>query len=160
VVAREIKQLSDSTTASTHEIETLIRFILTEIAFAREEARASSERADKGLALANAASVALDAIFAEAELIRARVRRISDATSTQALETANLKRAVGRVADLAEQLRKTAADRIASSEKVVGRVRQISDLALRVRAAMGDQEESGLGIVTIIERLMSVAGAL
>ncbi len=160
VVAREIKQLSDSTTASTREIETLVRSILTEIAFAREEAHASSQRAERGLTLANSASIALDAIYAEAELIRSRVQKISDATSTQTMETANLQRAVGRVAELAEQLRTTAADRISSSHKVVGRVREISDLALRVRAAMAEQEDSGLGIVTIIESLMSVAGEL
>jgi ABC-type transport system substrate-binding protein len=160
VVAREIKQLSDSTTDSTREIEDLVRSILGEIAFAREEARASGERAERGRDLANAASNALDAIFAEAELIRARVRKISDATSNQTAQTSNLKGAVGRVADLAEQLRKTAADRIASSQKVLGRVREISDLAFRVRTAMADQEDASLGLVTIIERLISVAGAL
>jgi peptide/nickel transport system substrate-binding protein/oligopeptide transport system substrate-binding protein len=160
VVAREIKQLSDSTTDSTREIEDLVRSILGEITFSREEARSSGERAERGLQLANAASVALDAIFAEAELIRSRVLKISDATSSQTEQTSNLKGAVGRVADLADQLRKTAADRILSSQKVLGRVREISDLAFRVRTAMADQEDASLGLVTIIERLISVAGAL
>jgi ABC-type transport system substrate-binding protein len=160
VVAREIKQLSDSTAASTRDIETLVRSILDEIGLAREEARTSRERAARGLELANAASVALDAVYAEVEHIRARVVSISDATSAQARETASLKRSIGRVSDLADVLRRTATERIASSQKVVGRVREISDLAYRVRAAMADQEGNGLAIVDIIARLMSVAGAL
>lgn len=160
VVAREIKQLSDSTTDSTRDIEDIVRSILTEIAFAREETRASRERAAKGLELATAANIALDAIYAESELIRSRIEKISDATSTQTSETANVKGAIDRVTGLAEKLRATASERIRSSHRVVGRVREISELALRVRAAMADQESAGLGIVTIIERLMSVAGAL
>lgn len=160
VVAREIKQLSDSTTASTREIETVVRSIRSEISLASQEARASGERALKGLQLAHAASSALDAIYAEAELIRTRVEQISDATSTQTSETANLKRAMGRVAELAERLRKTATERNESSQKVVGRVREISTLAYRVRLAMGEQEQASLDIVAFIERLISVASAL
>lgn len=160
VVAREIKQLSDSTTASTREIETVVRSIRGEIGLASQEARASGERAVRGLQLAHAASSALDAIYAEAELIRTRVEQISDATSTQTSETANLKRAMGRVAELAERLRRTATERNESSQKVVGRVREISTLAYRVRQAMGEQEEASLGIVAFIERLISVAAAL
>lgn len=160
VVAREIKQLSDSTTSSTREIETVVRSIRGEIALASQEARASGERAVRGLQLARAASSALDAIYAESELIRTRVEQISDATSTQTSETANLKRAMGRVAELAERLRKTATERNESSHKVVGRVREISTLAYRVRLAMGEQESASLDIVAFIERLITVAGAL
>lgn len=160
VVAREIKQLSDSTTSSTREIETVVRSIRSEITLASQEARASGERAMRGLQLAHAASSALDAIYAESELIRTRVEQISDATSTQTSETANLKRAMGRVAELAERLRKTATERNESSHKVVGRVREISTLAYRVRLAMGEQETASLDIVAFIERLISVASAL
>lgn len=160
VVAREIKQLSDSTTASTREIETVIRTIRGEISVAAEEARASGNQAQTGMQLAHSASVALDAIFAEAELIRSRVQQISDATSAQATETANLMRAIGRVTELAERLRRTSNERNAASQKVVGRVREISSLATRLRTAMSDQEQASLGIVAFIEKLISVAGTL
>lgn len=160
VVAREIKQLSDSTTDSTREIESVVRAIRTEIAMAGDETRLCADQAGRGLTLANSASGALDTIYAQADLIRSRVQRISDATSTQAGETANLQRAVASVVEYTERLRRTAGDRNASSQRVVGRVREISDLAYRVRAAMGEQEEATLGIVAIIEQLISVTGAL
>jgi ABC-type transport system substrate-binding protein len=160
VVAREIKQLSDSTTASTRNIESVVRAIRSEIAVAAEEARTSGERAQGGLSLAHAARGALEVISEEVGLIRSRVQQISDATSAQARETANLKRAVGKVTELAEKLRRTAGERNEAAQRVVHRVREISKLAEKVRKSMSDQEQASLGIVGIIDQLLVVAGEL
>jgi oligopeptide transport system substrate-binding protein len=160
VVAREIKQLSDSTTVSTRQIESVVRAIRSEVAQAVTEARGSSERAHEGLSLANAARDALETIAGEVDLIRSRVLQISGATSSQASETAVLKRAMGRVSELADRLRSSSGDRHGASQKVVGRAREIGGLAERVRVAMSDQEVASLGIVKLIEGLNTVARVL
>jgi oligopeptide transport system substrate-binding protein len=160
VVAREIKQLSDSTTVSTRQIESVVRAIRSEVAQAVTEARGSSERAHEGLSLAKAARDALETIAGEVELIRSRVLQISGATSSQASETAVLKRAMGRVSELADRLRSTSGDRHGASQKVVGRAREIGGLAERVRLAMSEQETASLGIVKLIEGLNNIARVL
>lgn len=160
VVAREIKQLSDSTTSSTRGIESVIRSIRSEIAEAVDEARASGARAEEGLTLAKAARDALETIAGEVELIRTRVIQISSATSSQAGETAILKRAVTRVTELAERVRSTSTQRHASSQKVVVRAKEINSLADRVRHSMSEQEKASLGIVGLIEGLSGIASSL
>ncbi|ELZ58965.1 MULTISPECIES: extracellular solute-binding protein [Halorubrum] len=107
VVAEEVKSLAEEARDATGEIESSIRSVREETDATVDEMAEMRERADEGIATAEAALEAFTDLAADVEETTSGVAEIRDATDDQATSIEAVVDAVESVGDLAEE---TAAD--------------------------------------------------
>jgi ABC-type transport system substrate-binding protein/methyl-accepting chemotaxis protein len=139
IVADEIKELSERTSASTREIEDLIKSVREDVAETIERVAVGGERAADGVDLASRASVLLGDIREKTIAASERIRAIADASAIQAAESHNVLEAVDLVRQQARGIERATGEQALTSRHIGERALHMSELTEQVRRATGEQ---------------------
>ncbi|MFY7998786.1 MAG: methyl-accepting chemotaxis protein [Candidatus Kapaibacteriota bacterium] len=103
VVAEEISHLADQTSTATKQISGMLDQILTDIEGATSLMYASSNRVKEGIALADAAGVALGEIMDSSQSVLDRISQIASSTEEQSATSFHILSSVENIATTASQ---------------------------------------------------------
>src|SRR5262252_6206279 len=139
IVADEIKELSERSSASTREIEELIKSVREDVAETIERVAVGGERAADGVEVASRASILLGDIREKTIAASERIRAIADASAIQAAESHNVLEAVDLVRQQARGIERATGEQALTSRHIGERALHKSELTEQVRRATGEQ---------------------
>ncbi len=136
VVANEIKELSERTAASTHEIHEIIKALQSEARVAVETIEFGTGRIDEGVAMSKSAQEALDKIY---ESIHRSTQRTSMIANTME-EQSNVVRQVGtamlRVNEMVHDIARATNEQNNKSEKIIEVAYRMKSITESLQGAM------------------------
>ncbi len=153
IVADEIKEMSERTTASTHEIEDMIKAVREDVAETIERVAVGWQRASSGVELASRASELLVDIREKTNASSDRIRSIAGATAVQAAESHTVLEAAGLVREQARGIERAAGEQALTSRRIGERAIHMSELTEKVRRATGEQAQVSKDIAAAVEQL-------
>ncbi|HUK89741.1 MAG TPA: ABC transporter substrate-binding protein, partial [Blastocatellia bacterium] len=153
IVADEIKELSERTSASTREIEELIKSVRDDVAETIERVAVGGSRAAGGVELASRASVLLSEIREKTIAASGRIRAIADASKVQASESHTVLEAVDLVRQQARGIERATGEQALTSRHIGERAFHMSELTEQVRRATGEQAKVSRSIAEAMEQL-------
>lgn len=156
IVADEIKELSERTSASTREIEEMIKSVREDVTEAIERVAVGGERADEGVDLASRASVLLTEIRDKTNAASDRIKLIADAASAQASESHTVLEAADLVRQQARGIERATSEQALTSRHIGERALHMSELTEQVRRATGEQAQVSKYIAEAMEELTMV----
>ncbi|MFY9609496.1 MAG: ABC transporter substrate-binding protein [Blastocatellia bacterium] len=156
IVADEIKELSERTSASTREIEEMIKSVREDVAETIERVAVGGQRADEGVDLAWRASVLLAEIREKTNAASDRIRVIADSTAIQAAESHTVLEAADLVRQQARGIERATNEQALTSRQIGERAIHMSELTGQVRRATGEQAKVSRYIADAMEKLTSV----
>ena len=119
VVANEIKELSERTAASTHEIHEIIRSLQSQARTAVEAIEIGNERIDEGVALSKSAQGALDKIYDSINRSTQRTTMIANTMEEQSRVVWQVGNAMMRVNERVHEIAKATGEQDKKSEKII-----------------------------------------
>ncbi|PYP83257.1 MAG: hypothetical protein DMF61_23690 [Blastocatellia bacterium AA13] len=155
IVADEIKEMSERTTASTREIEDMIKGVREDVAETIERVAVGWQRASSGVELASRAAELLSEIREKTNTSSDRIRSIADATAIQASESHTVLEAASLVRRQARGIEKAAGEQALTSRRIGERAVHMSELTERVRRAAGEQAQVSKDIAKAVKELTS-----
>jgi ABC-type transport system substrate-binding protein/methyl-accepting chemotaxis protein len=156
IVADEIKELSERTTASTREIDEMIKAVRDDVKETIERVAIGGARAADGVKLATRASSLLREISEKTSAASERIRRIADATAVQASESHTVLEAADLVRQQARDIERATSEQALTSRHIGERAVHMSELTERVRRATNEQAQVSRYIATAMEELTKV----
>ncbi len=156
IVADEIKELSERTSASTREIEEMIKSVREDVTEAIERVAVGGERADEGVDLASRASELLTEIRDKTNAASDRIKLIADATAVQASESHTVLEAADLVRQQARGIERATSEQALTSRHIGERALHMSELTEQVRRATGEQAQVSKYIAEAMEELTMV----
>jgi methyl-accepting chemotaxis protein len=163
VVADEIKVLATRTGESTTEINTLIQTIRDESTQAQMAMEDGTRNVREGVALGEAARVALSTIAESADRARTMVRAIAQATEEQVRGTRHVASAIQRISQTVQQLSAASSEQAKRSSEVMENTNHARLLTQQVDRSSREQAIGSKQVIGAIESIRQtveqVAGA-
>jgi ABC-type transport system substrate-binding protein/methyl-accepting chemotaxis protein len=153
IVADEIKELAERTSASTREIEAMIKAVREDVVEAIERVAVGGSRAEEGVDLASRASDVLGEIRNNTNAASDRIRLIADATAIQASESHTVLEAAGLVRQQARDIERATNEQARTSRQIGERTLHMRELTEQVRRATGEQAQASKQIAQAMEDL-------
>ncbi|HEY7545813.1 MAG TPA: ABC transporter substrate-binding protein [Blastocatellia bacterium] len=155
IVADEIKELSERTSASTREIDEMIMAVREDVTETIERVAVGGARADEGVDLASRASMLLAEISANTSAASERIREIADATAVQAAESHTVLEAADLVRQQARDIERATNQQALTSRQIGERALHMSQLTGQVQRATREQATVSRRIAEAMEELTS-----
>ncbi|MEW6209175.1 MAG: ABC transporter substrate-binding protein [Acidobacteriota bacterium] len=155
IVADEIKELSERTSASTREIDEMIMAVREDVTETIERVAVGGARADEGVDLASRASMLLAEISANTSAASERIREIADATAVQAAESHTVLEAADLVRQQARDIERATSQQALTSRQIGERALHMSQLTGQVQRATREQALVSRRIAEAMEDLTS-----
>jgi ABC-type transport system substrate-binding protein/methyl-accepting chemotaxis protein len=156
IVADEIKELSERTSASTREIEEMIKAVREDVTEAIERVTVGGARAEEGVDLASRATELLVEIRDKTNAASDRIRLIADSTAIQAAESHTVLEAADLVRQQARGIERATSEQALTSRHIGERALHMSELTEQVRRATGEQAQVSKYIASAMEELTMV----
>ncbi|HLG15828.1 MAG TPA: ABC transporter substrate-binding protein [Blastocatellia bacterium] len=156
IVADEIKELSERTSASTRDILEMIKAVREDVAEAIERVAVGGQRADEGVDLASRASALLSEIRDKTDASSQRISVIADATAVQATESHIVLEAADLVRQQARDIERATNEQASTSRHIGERALHMSELTEQVRQATGEQARVSKSIAGAMEELTGI----
>jgi len=153
IVADEIKELSERTSASTREIEEVVQSVREDVTEAIQRVAVGGERADEGVDLASRAAALLTEIRDKTNAASDRIRAIADSTAIQASESHTVLEAADLVRQQARDIERATGEQALTSRHIGERALHMSELTEQVRLATGEQAKVSRSIAQAMEEL-------
>jgi len=153
IVADEIKELSERTSASTREIEDVIKAVREDVTETIERVAVGGQRADEGVDLASRAAVLLTEIRDKTNAASGRIRVIADSTAIQAAESHTVLEAADLVRQQARDIERATSEQALTSRHIGERALHMSELTKQVRLATREQAKVSKSIAEAMEEL-------
>jgi len=157
VVAEEIRDLSERTTASTGEVATIIQTIQREVEEASRVAREGMVKVDEGLRLGQSAEATLQKIGKAIEGAGTSISHIARAASEQAKGSRQVTAAIEEMTKRIERISTATREQAQTSRHISKRSEVMKDLTRSVDRAM---EEEAAGSNTIAEGMDQVRSSV
>ncbi len=119
VVANEIKELSERTAASTHEIHEIIRALQSQAKTAVEAIEIGNERIDEGVALSKLAQDALEKIYDSIDRSTQRTTMVAHSMEEQSRVVRQVGVAMMRVNERVHEIAKATGEQDKKSERII-----------------------------------------
>ena len=153
IVADEIKELSERTSASTREIEEVIKAVREDVTETIERVAVGGQRADEGVDLASRAAALLAEIRDKTNAASDRIRVIADSTAIQASESHTVLEAADLVRQQARDIERATGEQALTSRHIGERALHMSELTEQVRRAAREQANVSRSIADAMEGL-------
>lgn len=153
IVADEIKELSERTSASTREIEDVIKAVREDVTETIERVAVGGLRADAGVDLASRAAALLAEIRDKTNAASDRIRLIADSTAIQAAESHTVLEAADLVRQQARGIERATGEQALTSRHIGERALHMSELTEQVRRATREQANVSRSIAEAMEEL-------
>lgn len=153
IVADEIKELSERTSASTREIEEVIKAVREDVTETIERVAVGGQRADEGVDLASRAAALLAEIRDKTNSASDRIRAIADSTAIQAAESHTVLEAADLVRQQARGIERATSEQALTSRHIGERALHMSELTEQVRRATREQAKVSRSIAGAMEEL-------
>lgn len=153
IVADEIKELSERTSASTREIDELIKSVREDVAETIQRVAAGGVLAGDGVELSSRASALLAEIRQKTIIASERIRSIAEASLVQAAESHTVLEAVDLVKRQARDIERATGEQAMTSRTIGERAAHMSALTDQVRRAAGEQAQASKSIASAMEKL-------
>jgi ABC-type transport system substrate-binding protein/methyl-accepting chemotaxis protein len=153
IVADEIKELSERTSASTREIEEVIKAVREDVTETIERVAVGGQRADAGVDLASRAAALLSEIRDKTNAASDRIRLIADSTAIQAAESHTVLEAADLVRQQARGIERATGEQALTSRHIGERALHMSELTEQVRRATREQAKVSRSIAEAMEEL-------
>ena len=153
IVADEIKELSERTSASTREIEEVIKAVREDVTETIERVAVGGQRADAGVDLASRAAELLAEIRDKTNAASDRIRLIADSTAIQAAESHTVLEAADLVRQQARGIERATGEQALTSRHIGERALHMSELTEQVRRATREQAKVSRSIAEAMEEL-------
>ncbi|MEK6321823.1 MAG: ABC transporter substrate-binding protein [Acidobacteriota bacterium] len=153
IVADEIKELSERTSASTREIEEVIKAVREDVTETIERVAVGGQRADEGVDLASRAAALLAEIRDKTNAASDRIRAIADSTAIQAAESHTVLEAADLVRQQARGIERATSEQALTSRHIGERALHMSELTEQVRRATREQAKVSRSIASAMEEL-------
>jgi ABC-type transport system substrate-binding protein/methyl-accepting chemotaxis protein len=153
IVADEIKELSERTSASTREIEEVIKAVREDVSETIERVAVGGQRADAGVDLASRAAALLAEIRDKTNAASDRIRLIADSTAIQAAESHTVLEAADLVRQQARGIERATGEQALTSRHIGERALHMSELTEQVRRATREQAKVSKSIAEAMEEL-------
>jgi peptide/nickel transport system substrate-binding protein len=156
IVADEIKELSERTSASTREIEEMIKSVREDVTETISRVAVGRTRADEGVDLASRASDLLAEIREKTNAASDRIKVIADSTAIQAAESHTVLEAADLVRQQARDIERATSDQALTARHIGERAIYMSELTEQVRSATREQVQVSKSIAAAMEELTRV----
>lgn len=156
IVADEIKELSERTSASTREIEDLIESVRGDVGETIERVALGGEKAAGGVDLVSRASSLLLEIREKTSAASERIRSIAGATAVQASESHTVLEAADLVRKQARDIERAMGEQAQTARQIGERTTHMKGLTEQVRQATGEQVRVSTQIAAAMEELTGV----
>lgn len=156
VVAHEVRDLSERTSASTHEISAVIRGLEEEAERAVEAMSHSEKIISGGAELASQSGETLDRIVVEVQQAAQRVDEIARATVEQARGSKIIMEAMERLSEMSEQSAKALAhqgEEAVSIRSAAEKMTLLTGQVMEAARAQSDASKSIVGLMSEIDHL-------
>ena len=153
IVADEIKELSERTSASTREIEDVIKAVREDVTETIERVAVGGQRAHAGVDLASRAAALLAEIRDKTNAASDRIRLIADSTAIQAAESHTVLEAADLVRQQARGIERATGEQALTSRHIGERALHMSELTEQVRRATREQANVSKSIAEAMEEL-------
>lgn len=156
IVADEIKELSERTSASTREIEELIESVRGDVGETIERVALGGERAASGVDLVSRASSLLVEIREKTSAASERIRSIAGATAVQASESHTVLEAADLVRNQARDIERATSEQAETARHIGERTTHMKELTEHVRRVTAEQVQVSTRIAAAMEDLTAV----
>jgi methyl-accepting chemotaxis protein len=150
VVASEVKDLSDRTTASTKEIAQLIKLVQKEVAVAVSSMERSLEGVEEGLRLSTDADAALNKIVKSAENSLVMARQVEKATEEQSKGIGMVAESIHKIGGMVEEIKKATDEQSRASDGISVSTERMKDITLQVEQSTSEQSKEVRHISAVI----------
>lgn len=156
VVADEIRKLSQRTSSSVQEIESLISSVRDEISEAVDLMAAGQSRVAEGLQSSTKASEALSEILNSTSTAKKRAEAIKEATQEQIHAETEVQRATATIKERLEQITGIIQLQTGVSNEVFTKADRTLDLMRNVERGMEEQTHGAKEVSSIVEHLSGI----
>ncbi|MCK4738454.1 MAG: HAMP domain-containing protein [Deltaproteobacteria bacterium] len=164
VVAKEVKSLADRTSASTREIDDLIKFVQDEITVAISSMNRSLDRIDEGAALSDNAGEALTAIITSANESFNMAKKVEGATEEQSRGISMMVKSIHRISTMVEEIKNASEEQSRASTGISKAAEQMQDVTIKVERSTTEQSSEIKHISAVIaevaEKMQEVSTAV
>ncbi len=150
VVASEVKDLSDRTTASTKEIAQLIKLVQKEVGVAVSSMERSLEGVEEGMRLSSEADVALNKIVQSAENSLGMARQVEKATEEQSKGIGMVVASIHNIGGMVEEIKKATDEQSKASDGISVATERMKDITLHVEQSTSEQSKEVRHISNVI----------
>lgn len=160
VVADEIKDLAERSSASTKEIAELIKGIQQESLNAIRAVERGAENVERGVQVSGEAEMALKKILDSSQKSTNMVRAIARATVEQAKGSRQVTDAIGRIAETVQQIAAATAEQARGSELIMSSSEKMRTIAQQVERSSQEQSRGSRQITEAIEQISAMVEQL
>ena len=149
IVADEIRDLSERTSASTDEIRTLIQNVQKSVTGAAEQMTMSAERVSDGVGLTARAEAVLEKILELTARSTTSIAEIAKATEEQARGSAAATDAIEQVTRMVQQTAAATQQQSQTSRNLGEQASTVHDTTAHLKRAVSEQEFLTIGKIVI-----------
>ncbi len=160
VVAEQIKELADRSSASTKDISDLIKTIQQESKNAIAAVERGAHNVDRGVEVSNEAERALKKITESSQKSTNMVRAIARATVEQAKGSKQVTDAIGRIAETVQQIAAATAEQARGSELIMKSAEKMRTITQHVERSSQEQARGGRQMTSSIEQISAMVNNL
>lgn len=153
VVADEIKELAERTTASTQEIDVLIQAVQTETRRAVSAIEQTERVITEGEKLSHNSGAMLNRIVNGIQQATQQTSEIARATEEQSRGIYSIRRAAEQVADMVGQIAGATEQQEKGGELIMGATEKMRDLAQQVKSSTREQSRASSSIAGATETM-------
>lgn len=160
VVAEEIRELSERTSASVSDISTMVKSIQKEVGRSITLMESTTERVEEGVTLGNKAENSLHIIMERTQLAMENVSQIAKATAEQILGSRRITQTTDEIAGMIEQISSATDEQRNTSARIQKRASYMTDVTSHLFRAMEEQMGGSRSISEDMERLNAVVNSV
>jgi methyl-accepting chemotaxis protein len=160
VVADEIKELAERTTASTREIGELVKAIQSESQNAAHEVSQAARNIEGGVRLTGQAEMALSKILESAARGASMAKNIARATLDQARGSDVVTQAARRIAEAVSDVAAATSQQARSSDLITRSAQQMREITLSVDSSCHAEAVAADDVSRALERIASMVDSL